>query len=214
MNKFGSTLIWNDLKVQPRLAGMVTRYHTNPVLRKQPISDHVYNMMRIWYLIWGPLPSNISTNMLWHDSGELVTSDISHQTKKEISPDALNQIKELECKAVKAMGGPEHEQVSEYEAIKIKICDLLEMLEFGILEEAFGCHFGRSIIHAAYTALEHYRDKVKLTDAIKVGHYLIKVIDTAKQYGLDQSILPDLKQESPTVEELVDQVREKVYAKG
>lgn len=128
----------------PRMAGAVKRYHAWPTHTTQTVADHTWNVLRIWWQLFGPLPPRVSTYILWHDCGELVVGDPPYPSKaNDATFKAICDRKEEE--AVKAMGGPEMELPWE-EAQKVKLCDLIEMLEFGLFEKQLGNEFSAPII--------------------------------------------------------------------
>lgn len=175
---------WGDLQTLPRLAGMVRRYHTHPVVTDPRVADHVYNMMRVWWLIWGPMPPHISTHLLWHDSGELVASDVCHHTKNMV-PGLRATLRHVEADAVVQMGGPEEDVVSPYEAYQVKMCDLLEMYEFGMVEIAMGNNLAHTIINSCITAIKPLMRNLTTIDAMKVDQYIEKMYAAAATYGIN-----------------------------
>lgn len=127
-----------------RLAGDVMRYHTWPTLQRQTVAAHTWHIMRIYYQIWGPLPPEISTFILWHDTGELRTGDPPYPVKAK-NPEFKRLHDQLEQEAVRDMGGSAAE-LAEPLKTRAKACDLIEMLEFGHIEALMGNQFAQPII--------------------------------------------------------------------
>jgi hypothetical protein len=163
---------------------MVKRYHTHPTVTHPTVADHVYNLMRVWWLIWGPMPEHISTHLLWHDSGELVASDMCHHTKNIVSG-LREKLRLLEADAVTQMGGPEKDQVLPYDVYRVKICDLAEMFEFGIIEIAFGNMTAHTIINSCIEGIKPVMRNLTTPDANKVHAYIDKMYATAELYGIN-----------------------------
>lgn len=65
-----------------RLAGKVKRWHTAFTIQTQTVSDHVYNLMRIYVAIFGAPAASTWHQMLLHDFEELYTGDIPHWTAR------------------------------------------------------------------------------------------------------------------------------------
>jgi 5'-deoxynucleotidase YfbR-like HD superfamily hydrolase len=126
----------SDITSDARFAAQVERYHTWPVLRKQTVGEHTWQVMRIWYQIFGPLQASESEYLLWHDAGELLTGDPPGFVK-QASPPLKAIYDELEEKAVRAMNGP-NMLISENTRVRAKVCDLLDVYEFCLVEKLQG----------------------------------------------------------------------------
>jgi 5'-deoxynucleotidase YfbR-like HD superfamily hydrolase len=127
--------------------------------------------MRIWNLIWGPLPPEVTTYFIWHDAGELLTGDLPFPVKSKNN--SLKHImNELEDQAVIGMGGPKEFEIDDYNRIRAKACDLIDMHEFGLHERRLGNQYSEPIITDTYEALR----KLSLTsvDRFAVSAYLAK----------------------------------------
>lgn len=140
-----------DVLTNARFAGSLRRYHTWPVLQQQTNAEHTWHVMCIFFQIWGPLPPHISTYLLWHDAGEIVTGDLPFPFKAN-NPDIKVKITKLEHGAITGMGG-QVPQLSADEASRVKAADLIEMHLFGCQEMLLGNKFGGPIIDDTYAAL-------------------------------------------------------------
>lgn len=133
-----------EILIDGRFAGQIERYHTWSVHRKQSNGEHMWQQMRIWYLIWGPMPPQVSTRILWSDAGELQTGDLPFPVKAHHLE--IKRIFDLlERTAVAAMGG-DLPELGEHDEARVKICDLIEMLEFGFVERNMGNLYAQPII--------------------------------------------------------------------
>jgi len=134
----------DQIRTNPRVAGMVRRYHTWPILRQQTVGEHSYHAMRIWFQMWGELPPRVSTHFIWHDAGELVVGDLPYPVKSQ-NPKLKAMVDDLEADAVLDMGG-RMEELSPGDCVRAKLCDYIEMWEFGMLEVAMGNRFAEPIV--------------------------------------------------------------------
>jgi hypothetical protein len=80
------------IELSARTAGGVQRYHTWPVLRPQTVAEHTWNVMRIWWQVYGPMSPQVSTYLLWHDAGEGQAGDVQFGAKRrypELKPNRV-----------------------------------------------------------------------------------------------------------------------------
>jgi 5'-deoxynucleotidase YfbR-like HD superfamily hydrolase len=136
-----------------RFAGSVKRWHVWPTLQQQTVADHSWHLMRIWFALWGPMPPEISTYFIWHDAGELFVGDFPFPVKQK-SPELKRIIDELEEQAVLDMGGV-IASLTEEQRQKVKLCDYLEMYEFGLQEMSLGNKYAQPIVDDIYEAIFH-----------------------------------------------------------
>lgn len=132
------------VRADPRLAGDVKRYHTWPVHHQQSVAHHSWNVARILLEIWPSAPREAIIYAITHDMGEVATGDVPFPVKRE-NPDLKAIMDRLEDGALRTMGVRVPE-LDEHWSRVLKICDLLEMMEFGIAEQVAGNHLGR-VIH-------------------------------------------------------------------
>jgi 5'-deoxynucleotidase YfbR-like HD superfamily hydrolase len=135
-----------DVLTNPRWAGCVERYHTWPTLQKQNVGEHTWQVMVIWFQIFGPLSPEESAYVLWHDGGELVTGDPPFPVKAN-NPNLKATYDALEANALVGMLGVNPMRVFTTQTKhRAKLCDLLEMYEFGLCELALGNRLAQPII--------------------------------------------------------------------
>jgi 5'-deoxynucleotidase YfbR-like HD superfamily hydrolase len=126
----------------PYCAGSVRRYHTWPVIREQTVADHSFHVIRIYWTLFGRVPDVVTEYIVWHDMGELWTGDTPYPVKKNNY--ALKKImNDMEREAVYSMGGiPDPSTSLTTDHVKrVKLCDLLEMLEYALHEISLGNQF-------------------------------------------------------------------------
>lgn len=124
------------MRSSARQGGAVRRYHTWPVHRQQTVAEHSWNVARIVTTIWPVAPASVIMYCLYHDVGEIATGDIPFPVKAE-NPELKGLLDQLEDRAVEAMRLPPH-HVDDIWRRRVKVCDLIEMWEFGIDEELMG----------------------------------------------------------------------------
>lgn len=167
-------------------AGRIKRYHAWPTLHTQLIGEHTWQVMRIWYSIWGPMSPAVSTHLLFHDAPELSSGDIPHIAKRD-APDLREPLNRLEALGCERMGIPNPNEVGlkGIERVKFKVCDLIEMLEFAIVEMAMGNNLAQPIVENCFIALRCYIAELEMEDVLKVGNYVARVVAAARVYGID-----------------------------
>jgi hypothetical protein len=163
----------NKVLATARLAGEVVRYHTWPMHHRQTVGEHTWQVMRIYWQIWGPLPPELSSFFIWHDAGELATGDIPFPVKSQ-NPVLKAEMDALEDQAVTQMGGLLH-TLEQTLKVRAKACDLIDMHECGWAEVAMGNQFAQPIVDDTFTALE--RLPLSPDDGMKVFKYLAKQED-------------------------------------
>jgi hypothetical protein len=161
-----------QLLSKARLAGEVLRYHTTPMHHRQTVGEHTWQCMRIYWQIWGPLPSELTTYFIWHDAGELACGDLPFPVKAN-NPELKEAMDMLEDEAVEKMaGGKPNNILSAKLKIRAKACDLIDMHECGLTEVAMGNKFAQPIVDDTFAALE--RLKLSDDDGMAIFKYLAK----------------------------------------
>lgn len=125
-----------------RQAGLVKRYHTWPTTRTQTVAEHCWQVMRIYLELFGRPSAEVWEYILHHDSTEVVTGDLPFPVKSQNEAVRL-AIDRLEREARHALGLVEY-SAEDYKH-RVKICDLLEMLEFAVDELLSGSTWAEPI---------------------------------------------------------------------
>lgn len=143
-----------------RLAGSVKRYHTWPTFQTQTVADHTFHMLRIWLEIWGPPSPEVTTTILLHDLGEIVTGDLPFPFKSR-HLEVKASIEAAEVDALDDMGYSQLRHVERRltvtEKARIKACDLIEFYEFGLIEKTMGNQYADPIVNDFFKAIEGLR---------------------------------------------------------
>lgn len=161
-----------DVLRSTRLAGGIKRYHTWPVVQKQTVAEHTWQVLRIWWEIWGPMGPAVSSYLIWHDAGEGVPGDLPFPVKRN-NPSLALEVHALEVEAIANMGidliGL---HLTDTELVQAKLCDLIEMHEFGMMEGALGNTFAEPIISDTNVAIGQMMTKLPYDEAVKAKLYL------------------------------------------
>lgn len=149
---------------------MVKRYHTWPTVQQQTVADHTWQVMRIYCEVFGAPDHTIWEYLLWHDAGEIVTGDLPFPIKAE-NPAIKARTDALERKwlwdTVKYS-----EKVTDYDKVACKVCDLIEMYEFGVAEISMGNIYGFEIRDDCRRAVTKKIEDLTIEDREKVRQYM------------------------------------------
>jgi len=142
-----------------RAAGQVERWHFFPTIQRQTVAEHTWQVLRVWYELYGPPSPEVTVVILLHDAGEIKTGDIPFELGRD-HPSVKGQLSSLEKKHVEKMitfncipPGLGIPKLSSWEIKRIKMCELLEMLEFALDEIELGNKNGFAIIDNVTAAL-------------------------------------------------------------
>jgi len=135
-----------DVTKSLRFAGLVKRYHTWPVLREQTVAEHTWHVLRIYDKLFG-LPSvDVVRAVMYHDVGEVRTGDAPFPVKRD-NPDLKAAYDRVEAEHRFALLADDPEsRLSADEIRHLKICDLVEMWEFGMEEVLKGNNLAVPIV--------------------------------------------------------------------
>ena len=153
-----------------RWAGLVVRYHTWPTHQTQDIGSHTWQLFRIYFMIFGPLPPLVSTYLIWHDAGELSIGDLPFPGKS-LSPRLKKLCDTVEDLAVVKMGGKVI-KLSPLEKLRTKCVDLIDMLEFGLVEIQMGNKLAQPIVDDISVAIEKLYELLPKEDQTAVRKYV------------------------------------------
>lgn len=165
------------MNLDPRLAGQVTRYHTWPVARSQTVAEHSWQVARLLLAIWHNAPPEVVVHCLTHDMGEVGTGDAPYPIKVR-NPILKKEMDRLESIAHNSMvlpwGVPPALNLEGFAHAVFKLCDFIEMWEFGLEEEMRGNRLAhlittrcRDAIDTGISKLEEYQhpDAATVRDA-------------------------------------------------
>lgn len=150
-----------------RHAGNVKRYHTHPTLRTQTVADHSWHVMRIFMELFpDAVTVEVLTYILWHDTPEIGTGDLPFPVKAT-HPALRAEITELEQEVSDNLGivWPE---LTTRQRLLVKVCDLLEMTEFGCEEYTMGNKYAVIIIEDTVHAVLPIAKELGILDIIEM----------------------------------------------
>lgn len=144
----------DDVMWSPRMAGSIKRYHTWPTIQQQTVADHSFHVLRIWMQLWGAPRAEVTEYIICHDMGEMGPGDIPFGGKRRSQ--LLKQASDdLSAATMSQMWGDFGVvKLSDDERRRAKICDLLEMHEFGRCELALGNRLAEPVITDTWGAIE------------------------------------------------------------
>ena len=83
----------------------VRRFHTHPVIHEETLAAHQWMVATLLYLLTDGLASGyLMMAALVHDCGESAVGDLPSPVKRQLSPKALREFKQLELQALKDAG--------------------------------------------------------------------------------------------------------------
>lgn len=132
------------------LAGLVKRYHTWPMLRQQTVAEHCWRVATIYCEIFEIPRGEILYYCLHHDSGELYAGDVPFTVKQKMPllGEAMEEAEQYGLDNLKIT----LPALTPSERVRVKICDLLEMYETGMIEYNMGNQYAAPIIADTRTA--------------------------------------------------------------
>jgi len=145
-----------QIRVDTRLAGQVTRYHTWPRIHQQSIAEHSWQLARIYASVVDKIDPNFILHILFHDIGEFYVGDIPYPVKRDI-PELKELIDELENDSQEfqlAHWNTIHpDALEQHDSVLFKHIELVEMAEWGMDEFNFGNHHGFVVANRCLRAL-------------------------------------------------------------
>jgi len=152
------------------LAGQVKRYHAWPTITTQTVAAHCWRVVSIYFEIFGPPDKlDIIYWALHHDSGELRSGDPPYLSKGLV-PGLREKIKEAEKIGLRDLD-IKLPEISKLEEDKIKICDLLEMHEFGEMEFNLGNKYAEAVMRDTMLAAQNLAAELCCSE--KVNRWLM-----------------------------------------
>jgi 5'-deoxynucleotidase YfbR-like HD superfamily hydrolase len=134
------------------MACRVKRYHTFPTIHEQTVAEHSHRVAMIYLQLFGTPRVEVLEYILKHDLGELGAGDTPFYSKRRVPElkDATNKAEKLGLADL----GITLPDLFPEEWQNFKVCDLLEMLENGSIEEHMGNRYGRVVVENVMLALK------------------------------------------------------------
>lgn len=136
-----------NLAEDPRAGLELIRYHSWAVHRHQSNGEHSAQIMRILLTVWPDCPRRMLVHCLLHDIGEMA-GDAQYPFKNKVpgmkeAHDAAEKM--VSSRMRDTFGLPPAPSLSEHEMRVFKICEYLEMWEYGLREMNMGNRYGHVI---------------------------------------------------------------------
>lgn len=145
-------MVTNDWVMRnQRFAGLVKRYHTWPVKNEQSTGEHSWQVARIYCEIFGSPPAVVWEYIHKHDKAEMGTGDNPFHIKRA-HPDLKAALDKAEH-AYMTMLGESLPLLTPIEHKRFKLCDVIEMLEYGQQEILMGNRLAAPIVSNTAMAL-------------------------------------------------------------
>lgn len=150
-----------------RTAARTLRAHTVPLIHRQTVGEHTYNLLAILHSIMGPreISQQLFIAALHHDAAEAITGDVPATAKWKYPKleEALKDTEELICQ--------DHGLIKldpkSFDAQILKYADYMELAMFGLEEMKMGNTRVEQMVFNVMRALESR----KLTHiTIEAGH--------------------------------------------
>ena len=164
-------MLRDDVMSSRQLAGRVRRYHTWPVLHRQTVGEHSARVATLYVELFGLPRAEVLYHVLHHDSGELTAGDPPFPVKK-LHPLYKEGHAAAEADGLRSLG-VELPDLASFEQHRVKVCDLLEMHEFGAAELTMGNKYAEPIVRDTWDAVQKYADtSLNHEDSMKVGTWM------------------------------------------
>jgi hypothetical protein len=151
------------------LTGRVKRYHTWPTITEQRVGEHCWSVYHIYWRIFGVPSAEVAFFIMHHDAEELVGGDPPFPSKSKY-PALKKGYEELERAARSQLDLPEP-SIDDYERKRVKICDLLEMMHFGMVEREMGNLLATPIVERTRTVALNNALSLDAPDREVVGEF-------------------------------------------
>lgn len=167
-----------DILYDARAGGDVERYHTWRTAQRQTCAHHMWNVARILLSVWPDAPRKLVVEALFHDAGEMC-GDVPYPFKRD-DPVLKERMDAAELRVRDSMsrtwGLPDQMALSDYEHMILKICDYLEMWEFGITEVNLGNKYAEIVVSRTWEAVNELYSGMDGSDPRRVA--IVKYVRT------------------------------------
>lgn len=168
-----------DIRSSSRNSLGVRRYHVWPtMLQEQDVAAHTCHMMRIWWCVWGPIPPEVSTAILWHDAGEGDAGDVQFGAKRRF-PELKRALDECEASHLGLLlatdapdWGGHISDLTEQQRWRLKAVDLAEGYEHALTDVAMGNRLAIPVVDAYAVGLRQHADAAEEEDLQALDRYL------------------------------------------
>lgn len=132
------------------LSGEVRRYACWPVIVQQTVGSHTWGVYHVYWRIFGIPSAEVALYIHLHDAEEIVVGDNPFPMSSQF-PSLRTAKDEMEKVARQRLNLPDLE-ISDEDQVRVKICDLLEMMMKGMQEREMGNLLATPIVERTRTA--------------------------------------------------------------
>lgn len=161
----------SEITLSTRHAGRVSRYHTWPVLRQQTVGEHSWQVLRLYVEIFGAPPPEVTKWIVYHDVPEIKNGDPPFPVKRDNPALGVEYAKIDHEFYQTVLGHDPSSDVSPEDRLRVKLCDLMEMYEFGVEETQMGNRFAEPIVDRVWAAILSLLQRVDHDDEKKFLRY-------------------------------------------
>lgn len=131
----------HPMMLDPRSAGLVTRYHTEMRARDQSVGEHSWQLVRLLLCLFPDCPRHILVHAAFHDVAERRTGDLPYPVKAE-NDDIWTGMDRLERDTrvlmTESWGVPPAVELLPDEKALFKLVEFIEMWEHSLDELCMG----------------------------------------------------------------------------
>jgi 5'-deoxynucleotidase YfbR-like HD superfamily hydrolase len=138
------------------LASRIKRYHTIPTIHQETVGEHSHRVCTLYLQLFGTPRVEILEYILYHDMGELSAGDLPFNAKRDV-PEMKHFMDRAEEVGLRRLN-IQIPYLNVEEHARVKLCDMLQMLEFARIEIAMGNQFARSVQSNILKALKKLKD--------------------------------------------------------
>lgn len=163
-----------QITTNPRLSGLVKRYHTWPVIREQTVAEHSWQVARIYGAMFELTSASVYYYILFHDCGEIVSGDLPYPIKS-LNLNLKEEMDEIERLARQEMG-IYIPTLTDEQSLRVKIAHFIEMWEYGMEELYRGNRFASPIATRCFNAANQLARSLNKNEREKYKAYRDKIL--------------------------------------
>jgi len=148
-------MIHDKMMSSRALASRVKRYHVFPVIHQETVGEHTHRICTLYLELFGVPRAEVLVHMLYHDMGELSTGDMPFYAKRDVPE--LKSFMDRAEEAGQQRLNISMPELTDEERAQTKLCDLLQMLEFAIIERQMGNQLASAIQDNIMSALDKFQ---------------------------------------------------------
>lgn len=137
------------------LASRVKRYHTFPVLHQETVGEHSHRVCTLYLQLFDTPRAAVLEYIVYHDLGEFSAGDLPFCAKRDV-PEMKHFMDRAEERGLQRLNIKMPELTAEEHA-RVKLCDMLQMLEFARIEMQMGNQLARLVQNNIIIALDKFR---------------------------------------------------------